>query len=388
MSRLGQGEEDGISLHVDRKSGELTLSTSETTDDGCRPGELSTARLLLRESEPLNLESPFAELSARVTPSELFYVRSHFPVPEIDASRWRLTVRGLREISFGLEELRQMPAETRTVTLECAGNGRVALTPSVDGVQWHLGAVSTAEWTGVPLTAVLERAGVPPGSVEVVFEGADRGKPRATPRPPGPIAYTHGVPVEHAGDVLLAWAMNGEPLSREHGFPLRAVVSGYYAMVAVKWLTRIQVLREPFQGYYKTTDYAYWDDSHGIPEQRPLARMPLKSQIARPVAGEVVRAGSTVMVVGAAWTGGAPVERVEVSADGGATWQTAEILDEHEHGVWRRWQWAWRVPAKTGEYALMSRAVDREGQMQPAERDPRFGTYCIHHSVPVVVRVR
>ncbi len=323
-----------------------------------------------------------------MTPSELFYVRSHFPAPAIDASRWRLTVRGLREAEFGLDELRRLTSETRTVTLECAGNGRIALSPSVEGVQWHLGAVSTAEWTGVPLTAVLERAGVPPGSVEVVMEGADRGTPRATPRPPQPIVYAHGVPVGHAHEVLLAWAMNGEPLTREHGFPLRAVASGYYAMVSVKWLTRIQVVREPFQGYYKTTDYAYWDDMDGLPVQRPLGRMPLKSQIARPVAGEVARAGSEVNVVGAAWTGGAPVECVEVSGDGGRTWDAAEILDPHEHGVWRRWQWTWHVPTEPGKYALMSRAVDREGQTQPAERDPRYGTYGINHVVPVVVRVR
>lgn len=372
---------------MDRKTEKVTLPASDTTE-GCRPGELSYARLLLRESEPLNLESPFSALEARVTPSELFYVRSHFPTPEIDAGSWRLTVRGRRTVEFGLEELRRLPAETRTVTLECAGNGRIALSPTADGVQWHLGAVSTAEWTGVPLTTVLERAGVAPDSVEVVFEGADCGKPRATPRPPQPIAYAHGVPVEQAGEVLLAWAMNGEPLTREHGFPLRAVVSGSYAMASVKWLTRIQVMREPFEGYFKTTDYAYWDDVDGLPVRRPLGRMALKSQIARPAAGETVQAGATVTVAGAAWTGGAPVERVEVSADGGASWQAAEILDEHEPGVWRRWQWTWRVAQEPGTYTLMSRAVDREGQVQPAERDPRYGTYCIHHVVPVRVRVR
>ncbi|HTV82873.1 MAG TPA: sulfite oxidase [Acidobacteriaceae bacterium] len=323
-----------------------------------------------------------------MTPSELFYVRNHFPVPALDALTWRLTVRGARTVHFSLDELRDLPAETRTVTLECAGNGRVVLMPPVEGVQWHQGAVSTAAWTGVPLTTVLERAGVAPGSAEIVFEGADRGTPSAKPRPPQPINYAHGVPLDHAGQVLLAYAMNGEPLSREHGFPLRAVVSGYYAMAAVKWLTRIHVLGDPFQGYFKTTDYAYWEETDGLPVQRPLSLMPLKSQIARPTAGEVVKAGSTVTVAGAAWTGGAPIERVEVSGDGGETWHAAEILDEHEHGVWRRWQWTWRVPTEPGPHSLRSRAVDQEGQVQPSERDPRFGTYCIHHIVPVVVRVR
>jgi DMSO/TMAO reductase YedYZ molybdopterin-dependent catalytic subunit len=356
--------------------------------DGCRPREVSTARLLLRESEPLNLESPFSALDERVTPSELFYVRSHFPVPVLDPCSWRLTVRGTRQVHFSLDELRRLPAVTRTVTLECAGNGRVVLTPPVEGVQWHQGAVSTAAWTGVPLTTVLERAGVAPGSAEIVFEGADRGTPGAMPHPPQPIAYAHGVPVDDAGKVLLAWAMNGEPLTREHGFPLRAVVAGYYAMAAVKWLTHIHVLGEPFQGYYKSTDYAFWDEAGGLPVQRPLSLMPLKSQIARPTAGQVVRPGSTVTVMGAAWTGGAPIERVEVSGDGGQTWHAAEILDPHEHGVWRRWQWEWHVPQEPGRYSLMSRAVDLEGQAQPSEHDPRFGTYCIHHIVPVPVRVR
>lgn len=366
-----------------------TPCLSMNSDPFC-PNPLSYSALLLRESDPLNLESPFSALDQRITPSEQFYVRGHFPVPAIDPSAWQLTLRGAvqRELSFSLDDLRRMPTVTRAVTLECAGNGRILLSPSADGVQWHLGAVGTAEWTGVPLRSLLDVAGLAAGAQDIVFEGADHGTPKGTPRPPYPIAYSHAVPAAHADAVLLAWAMNGEPLSREHGFPLRAVVSGCYAMVSVKWLARILVLAQPFQGYFKTTDYAFWDQVDGLPVQRPLFALPLKSQIARPTAGQILRAGSSFPVTGAAWTGHAPIERVELSADGGLFWHCAEILDPHQHGVWRRWRWQWQVPARPGSYTLISRAVDSEGQTQPAARDPRFGSYCIHHILPVPVTVR
>jgi DMSO/TMAO reductase YedYZ molybdopterin-dependent catalytic subunit len=363
--------------------------SSNASDKFC-PAQLSYSRLLLRESEPLNLESPFSALGDRLTPTELFYLRSHFPSPAIDPSSWRLVLRGTvrREMRFSLDELRSLPPVTRTVTLECAGNGRILLSPQARGVQWHLGAVGTAEWTGVPLASLLDAAGLSPGSEEIVFEGADRGVPKEPPHPLQPITYAHSVPAGHLGDVLLAYAMNGQPLAREHGFPLRAVVSGYYAMASVKWLTRIHVLNRPFQGYFQTTDYAFWDEMDGLPVRRPLSTMALKSQIARPVHGQVFRPGDSVLVAGAAWTGAAPIEHVEVSTDGGLSWHPAQFLDPHEHGVWRRWEWRWQVPMQPGSCALISRAIDRDGQIQPASRDPRFGSYRIHHITPVIVTVR
>jgi DMSO/TMAO reductase YedYZ molybdopterin-dependent catalytic subunit len=345
--------------------------------------------LLLRESEPLNLEGRFESLDGRVTPADAFYVRSHFPVPEIDANAFRLTVDGAveRETCFGMQELLELPSVTRTATLECAGNGRRFLRPAVAGVQWQLGAVGTAEWAGTPLGQVLRRAGVRAEARDVVLEGADRGRVRHEPAPVGEIAYARSVPVEDADNVLLAYAMNGEALSREHGYPLRAIVPGHYAMASVKWLTRIHVAAEAFQGYFQTTDYAYWDRTGRQQTRRPLRTMALKSSIARPVAGSIVAAGSVVKVAGAAWSGGPELDRVEVSADGGVTWEAAEMLDPHEPGVWRRWEYAWRVTAP-GEYRLVSRATDVAGKVQPCERDPRWGTYVIHHLVPVPVTAR
>jgi DMSO/TMAO reductase YedYZ molybdopterin-dependent catalytic subunit len=353
-----------------------------------QPTELRSSELILRESNPLNLESPFARLGERVTPSEHFYVRSHFAIPSLDASSYRLKIRsGRGERLFSLEELRALPRVTRTVTLECAGNGRILLAPQQPGVQWHLGAVATAEWTGVLLKTVLQAAAIDPNGADIVFEGADSGIPKASPHPPQAIPYAHSIPAQGAGEVLLAYEMNGETLAREHGFPLRAVVSGYFAMASVKWLTGIRLLEQPFTGYFQIVDYAYWDEMDGLSIRRPLTTMALKSSIARPVAGEVVRAGAGVEVFGAAWSGGAPVQSVHVSADGGQSWNEAELIDAWKAGVWRRWRWKWQVPDQPGPCTLMSRAMDCDGQVQPVAHDRRFASYQIHHIIPVPVAV-
>jgi DMSO/TMAO reductase YedYZ molybdopterin-dependent catalytic subunit len=195
-------------------------------DVGADPG------LIVREFAPRNLESDFAESNSFLTPNEKFYVRNHFPVPSIDVGGWLLELSGdgVTGQAWTHEQLRAMPAETKPVTLECAGNGRVLLAPKVDGAQWQYGAVGTAEWKGVPLAALLEKSGVPDGTVDVVLIGIDRGEPGKPSRPAGPIHYARSVPVERAlsGGILLAYEMNGKPLSPAHGYPLRAIVPGWY----------------------------------------------------------------------------------------------------------------------------------------------------------------
>ena len=366
------------------------MSQERQSGNGIQSAEASRARgLVVRQAEPPNLEGPFAALNGRVTPTGHFYVRSHFPVPDLDAAAFRLHIDGAveRDLQLSLAELQQLPALTRAATLECAGNGRVYLDPPVEGVQWQLGAVGNAEWTGARLSDVLARAGVRAEAQEVVLEGADRGVGKQMPAPPGEIAYARSVPIAEADRVLLVYAMNGEPLTPDHGFPLRAIVSGHYAMASVKWLTRIHLATEPFQGYFQTTDYAFWAEEAGHAVRRPLRSMMLKSSIARPEAGAVFEAGSTVIIAGAAWSGGPPLDRVDVSTDGGATWTAADFLDPHEPGVWRRWQFAWPVPS-AGEYVLFSRATDVAGHIQPSGHDDRFGTYVIHHMVPTPVTAR
>jgi DMSO/TMAO reductase YedYZ molybdopterin-dependent catalytic subunit len=352
-------------------------------------GNVPQSGLIIRESEPVNLESPFDQLDGYLTSNDLFYIRNHFDAPRLDVDSYALKIEGAVQHPFamGIAELRKLPAVTRTATLECAGNGRVFLSPQVDGVQWELGAVSTAEWTGVPLTVLLERAGLLHDACEVVLEGADRGTPKTPPKPSGEICYARSIDLEKAKDTLIAYGMNGEDLSIDHGFPVRAVVLGHYGMASVKWLTAIRVVTEPFQGYWQTSDYAYWDEAEGSPVRRPLSVAALKSAIARPRMGEFVPAGQSYPVFGAAWCGELAVEQVEVSTDGGATWQAARFLDPAQPFCWRRWEFAWQVPQRTGTYILKSRARDAEGNVQPEEHDRRFGTYVIHHIIGIEVVV-
>src|SRR5690606_33123816 len=292
-----------------------------------QPGPSSDPRIVPSAS-PSNLEADFGALDSYITPVPQHYVRNHFPVPDVHAASWRLRVEGAvaRALSLSLAELRELPAVTRTVTLECAGNGRLLLTPKVPGVQWERGAVSTAEWTGVSVDVLLERAGLREDAVDLVGEGLDVGEPGGTPRPVGEISYHRGLPVGEARrrGVLVAYAMNGAPLEPLHGAPARLVVPGAYGMASVRWLSRLIVTDTPFDGYWQTIDYAYWDRSGPFPQRRPLPGIQVKSLVAQPWTGATVERGARVAVRGAAWSEGA-ITRVEVSTDGGTRWSDATL---------------------------------------------------------------
>lgn len=347
--------------------------------------------LIIREREPVNLEYPFDQLDEFLTPNDLFYIRSHYKAPVLDRHHYKLTIGGAVEKPFTItyEELLAMPAVTKPATLECAGNGRIFLVPQVKGAQWQLGAVSTAEWTGVPLTALLERAGMNSAACEVLFEAADTGTPREEPVPPGDTQYARSLSVAKAKDVVIAYQMNGEEIPVDHGFPLRAVVPGHYGMASVKWLTHIRVLTEPYRGYWQTSDYGYWEyDENNNPMRRALGQMAVKSAIARPRTREFIPAGSSYKVFGAAWGSDTHIEKVELSTDDGKSWQPVRFLDEAQFGAWRRWDFDWKVPEEKGIYMLRSRATDTQGNTQPEQHDQRFGTYVIHHTFGIEVVVR
>jgi DMSO/TMAO reductase YedYZ molybdopterin-dependent catalytic subunit len=287
------------------------------------------------------------------------------------------------------DELRKMPSETRVATLECAGNSRVFLVPQVQGAQWELGAVSNAEWTGVPLRALLERAGLAGDACEIVLEGADRGTPKEEPVPPAPISYTWSLPRAKAlqSEVLIAYQMNGRELPLDHGFPVRAIVPGHYGMASVKWLTGIQAVREPFHGYWQTSDYAYWAEMEGKPVRRALGEMQLKSEIARPRIYETLAPNRIYTISGAAWAGETDVAEVAVSTDGGRTWTEAEFVDPVRRHAWRRWKLDWLTPKEPGQYTLLARARDAAGVIQPDKHDRNYGTYVINHPLPIEVFV-
>lgn len=347
--------------------------------------------MIVREREPLNLEMPFGSLGGFITPVEQFFVRSHFPVPPIDAKKWRLKIEGevAKVMTFSLRDLGQMGSSTMPVTLECAGNGRAFLTPQMSGAQWERGAVGTAEWTGVRLADVLRRVGLKDSARELIFEGGDKGEIKEAPRPAGKIHYARSLPVEKATqDVLLAFKMNGEELLPAHGAPVRAIVPGWYGMASVKWLTRIIASAQPFHGYYQTIDYAYWERGPSAPALVPITEMQVKAQIARPGFAEAVRAGKTYHVIGAAWTTEAEITKVEISMDGGRRWQQTRLLGKPFRNAWRLWEYPWRVPKKPGKATLTVRATDSAGRTQSLERDRDRGSYMVNHFVPIEVDVR
>jgi len=355
------------------------------TDHPTYPG------MIVRMEQPRNLEFPLSTLSDWKVPTDRFFVRSHFAMPKVDLTGYKLTVEGHVEnpLSLTLDELKKLPSVTRPLLLECAGNGRVFLVPQARGLQWGLGAVGTAEWTGVPLGAILERAKVKTGAAEVVLVGADTGAIAADPATPGTIHFDRSLPLEKAkrDEVILAHAMNGEPLTPSHGAPLRAVVGGWYGMASVKWLTRVVVLDRPHAGYFQTMDYSYWERKNGLPEVRMITAIQPKASIARPTTHEAVPAGKPYRVFGVAWTGEAKVAKVEVSGDGGKAWSAAKLTGDDKPFCWRTWEFDW-TPSARGLVNLLARCTDDKGATQPEKRDPDRRSYMINHLVPVEVMVR
>lgn len=346
--------------------------------------------LIVREAEPLNLEMPFSQLNGLTTPNESFYVRCHFPIPEIAVADWSLRIEGDVEAPFELryDDLLQMKRRTIPAILECAGNNRIFLEPKVKGVQWALGAVGNANWTGVLLSDVLARARPKSNAIEVVLEGADEGEVDKVPRPKGKISFSRSLPLAKAcEDVLLAYEMNGEKLSASHGFPLRAIVPGWYAMASVKWLRRLIVTSTPFNGYYQSLDYTFWDRRGPLPTLAPLSEQQVKAEIAQPETGAAVPPNSTVRVHGAAWSGEAEITKVEISFDAGATWSLARLSGQPVKNAWRLWEYDWNTPPNPGAHTLMARATDSRGRTQPFQHNADHGTYMINHVLPVAVTV-
>lgn len=351
---------------------------------------IETSGLIVRQKSPLNLEFPFSTLSDWLIPTEHFFVRNHFPIPKLLGTDWTLRIEGAvhTPLEFSLDELKTLPSTSLPAVMECAGNGRVFYEPVREGLQWQNGAVSNASWTGVLLRDVLEKAGIQREACEVVLMGADRGvvdggKKTASP---GPIAFARSLPLPKALDdsVLLAYAMNDAPLTAEHGYPLRAVVGGWYGMAWVKWLTHIQLVERPFQGYWQARDYFRWDRSLGEPSLIPLAEMAVKAQIARPVNGASVRVGQPCQIFGAAWSGEGELQEVQVCTQGGTQWQQATLLPPKTRYAWQFFEYEW-TPPEPGSYTLVCRAIDRNGNVQPAVQQPDRESYMANWSIPVEV---
>lgn len=337
-------------------------------------------------AEPENSETPLESQSGWVTPNRLFFVRNHFARPAIDLDSWRLSVEGAvrRPRQWTWDELNELPQRTVFATVECAGNGRSFLQSRAAGVQWAAGAIGHAEWTGVPLRTILDEAGLQPGSMDIVFQGADAGSESDHPEP---MHFERALPLDKARhpDTLLATRMNGEPLEADHGFPLRLFVPGWYGVASVKWLVRIAVIDKPFSGYFQTTKYTVRRRSGTGLETAVVGPMAVKSEILRPRHGEVLGLGRN-RVVGLAWAGEEAVARVEISTNGLNDCTPAELIGPRAPYSWTLFEATWQVDTP-GDYSLYARAVSQSGQAQPTEHDPLHGGYLIAFSRPTRVRV-
>jgi DMSO/TMAO reductase YedYZ molybdopterin-dependent catalytic subunit/glyoxylase-like metal-dependent hydrolase (beta-lactamase superfamily II)/3-mercaptopyruvate sulfurtransferase SseA len=325
-----------------------------------------TADLVVHGEHPLNCETPIpALIGGVVMPNARFYVRNHFETPRLEPSRWRLHVGGLVEhpLRLSLHELQNMVSHTLIATLECAGNGRSAFNPPVDGEQWRLGAVSTAEWTGVRLGEVLDRARLKPAAREIVLRGADSGFVEGSAEP---IFFERSLPLDdaHDSDALLAYAMNGEPLPLEHGFPLRVIIPSRYAVTSVKWLTDIDVIGAAFDGFFQTQRYFYEWDRDGAITREPVGLQQVRSVITSPTHTADLAVGELI-IRGVAWSGAAPIAQVDVSV-GDGPWEPASLVgDRHRHS-WQWWELLTRID-EPGLTTLRARATDLAGRTQPEQ---------------------
>jgi len=327
--------------------------------------EALRAGLVGHSREPLNCETPPPLLGADVTPASRFFRRNHFPIPELDAGTWRLAIGGMvrSPLILSLAELRQFGSQSLEAVLECAGNGRTLFSPPAAGEPWGLGAVGSAKWTGVRLAEILDLAGIEPGASEVIFRGADRGPVDGSPEV---IAFERSLTVGEAmqSGALLAYAMNGEPMSVTHGHPVRLVVPGLYAVASVKWLTGIIVTDQPFDGYFQSVHYVYEWERGGAAVREPVGAQRVRAMITEPGAGDELE--GTFAVRGVAWSGAAPVTLVEVSLDGGP-WRPADLAGEPGAHGWQQWELRVAAGARKGaqgELRIRARATDGAGRTQ------------------------
>ena len=344
---------------------EASVSASRSEDP--------TSDLTVVSPAPFNAETRLEAQVGIVTPAGRHYVRNHFAVPSHDGT---LHIDGnvARALTIRVADLWPRATTTALVTLECAGNGRASLVPPAPGEQWGIGAVGTADWTGIPLADLLAEAGPLPDTAELVFAGADEGLVGAVGRV---MSFERSMPIAEAGRALVILGMNGNPLTPNHGAPVRLLVPGRYGMASVKWLSRITAIREPFRGFFQVDRY--------VVDGVPLGPIAPRAVIASPAAGASLSRSATT-IRGYAWSGRAAITRVDVSTDGGATRAEATLGPEASQTAWREWQIPWH-PADPGEHMLLAAATDATGARQPLAQVRTDLGYGNNAAQPVTVRV-
>src|SRR5581483_11173542 len=335
--------------------------------DSAGQSRTDQARMIVISPRPEDLEMPLEGFTQWLTPVDRFFVRCHTYIPKVNAGEWRLKIDGqvAQPMALTMDDLRKLPKVDVPAVLECAGNGRRFYEPHVAGAQWGFGSVGNGRWTGVRLRDVLQKAGIKDSAQQVLCDGADV--------PLGKMPdFERTIPVAKAlhADTLLAYEMNGQALPVEHGFPLRVIVPGWAGDSWVKWLQHIEVLDHEFDGLWMKS--AYRHPTHPVApgtavdpaEMTPVTDLNVKSVIAAP--GGWARPGA-VRIQGTAWLNTSPVSRVDVSTDGGKSWNAAKLKGPQSQYGWRLWQYDWE--AAEGNYTLMARATNMAGQTQPLNEE-------------------
>ncbi|MED1470949.1 sulfite oxidase [Bacillus salipaludis] len=329
-----------------------------------KPGAKSY--LITKTLDPENQETPIQFIHEDFVTEKLFYRRNHFSYPNFVSSFYWFHVDGSVHYPrmFSLQEIQALPSKTVKTVLECAGNKRGFFKPKVFGEQWQKGAISQGIWKGVPLSTLFRYTGVMETAREVVFEGYDFGELADSNQ----ITYfSRSLPIEKAlhPDTIIAYEYNGKPLPFKHGFPLRLIVPEWHAMASVKWIKKITVIDHEFKGPFQAVDYVYYPKKDSDEGKFPVTTMKINSTIQQPLDRQILNTGFHT-ISGIAWTGKGVVTKIEVSVDGGVTWNHANLVPQPERYAWVRWEYKWEVLEK-GEYSILSRAVDSEGQEQPKE---------------------
>ena len=343
----------------------MALAHRETVFKPLAPEELIDLRRDEREAgDPtrdlaLNAEMRWESMAdaGYLTPTSRFFVRNHAPTPRVDPAEWSLRVEGPgveRALELDYDDLDALPSVTVVRALECAGNGRVFFGENqqrqTPGTQWRLGAIGVAEWTGVPLREILERAGLKETANEVMAEGLDEVRMR---RP---------LPLRKAleEDTILAVGMNGQQLPPDHGFPARVMVPGWAAVASVKWVGRLLVSDKPLRSPWNSAKYVITGGRWGSRREPIEAQVP-KSAIELPWPATLRRGKQTI--TGRSWSAGVPISKVEFAIDGDTQWRRAELFGPNLPGAWVRWRFAWE--ARSGTHELRVKATDEAGNTQP-----------------------
>jgi DMSO/TMAO reductase YedYZ molybdopterin-dependent catalytic subunit len=319
-------------------------------------------KMRVMTEKPLNAETPVESLRSWITANAVFFDRNQgvFPREPISLEEWELSVDGEIEkpLQLNMEHILRMAKVIVANTFECSGNGRSLLKEKARGNPWTIGGVGNAVYGGVWLRDILQQAGLKNSGKHVSFEGQDLSLGSSG------IKFIRSIPIEKAmSTTLLAYEMNGEPLPLKHGYPMRALALGWTGANCVKWLRRISVLDRPYEGFFMDKVYRTFQKDQDPKSGEVVTTMHIKSFITQPLREETLKLG-TVVILGTAYAGESGVERVEVSVDNGKSWADAQFIGPHEEFAWRQWQYIWQAQEK-GDFTLMSRATDSQGNPQP-----------------------